>query len=322
MVDPYELPIMEQREGEWAAVTQNSLNRVICVGTGKGGAFKTSLTANAAGLCAAAGHRTLLIDLDPQGDLADDLGYFSDTRLDDGQHLAASMLTGQPLTPLLSEVRPNLDVVPGGDYLADVGGALLARSSRGAASYDLLAKALAPVAEAYDLIFIDTPPTDETLQLLALHASRWLVVPTKEDKSSIRAIQRITQRAAETRAAGHHIDLLGVVLVGVPTAAKRVRSQAAADITGMLDAIAPLFDATIRYSSAAAQSLRNEGILAHEMAIKVEGAEPFWKSLRAGTSVDRLPGTAPDLAADYVGVVEQLLHEINKREVSMMGEPA
>lgn len=36
------------------------------------------LTANIAGLSAAGGYRTLVVDLDPQGDLSDDLGYFDD----------------------------------------------------------------------------------------------------------------------------------------------------------------------------------------------------------------------------------------------------
>lgn len=299
-----------------------ALSRVICVATGKGGALKTSLTANAAGLCAAAGHKTLLVDLDPQGDLQDDLGYYSDARLDNGQALAAAMLSGTALRPVLPQVRANLDVIPGGDYLSDVGGALLARQARGNAHFDLLAGALAGIAQDYDLVFIDTPPTDDTLQLLALKASRWLVVPTKADTSSIRAIQRIAQRAAEARSDGHRLDLLGVVLAGVPTRASRVRAAAEADIRTMLGDVAPLFDGGIRDSSAVAREARAEGLLAHELAEKVEGAEPFWQSLRSGVPVTRLPGSAPDIASDYVGIVEQMLQRINDLEVVEIGATA
>lgn len=303
-------------------MTDTALGRVVCVATGKGGAFKTSLTANAAGLAAAAEHRTLLVDLDPQGDLSDDLGYFDDARLDSGQHLATAMLTGTALQPVITEVRPNLDVIPGGDYLADVGGALLARQARGGASFDLLAQVLAPLAPDYDLIFIDTPPTDEALQLLALRASRWLVAPTRADTSSIRAVARIASRIAEAREGGHPLDLLGVVLAGVPTAAKRVRADAQDDIRTMLGGAAPLFEGFIRDSAAVARQARRDGLLVHELAEKVEGAEPFWQSLRAGTPVVRLPGTAPDLAADYVRVVEQMLLRINELETSAIGATA
>lgn len=303
-------------------MNDTALGRVVCIATGKGGAFKTSLTANAAGLTAAAKHRTLLVDLDPQGDLSDDLGYFDDKRLDNGQHLATAMLTGTALRPVITNVRPNLDVIPGGDYLADLGGALLARQARGGATFDILAEALAPLAPDYDLIFIDTPPTDETLQLLALRASRWLVAPTKADTSSIRAVARIAARVAEARHDGHKLDLLGVVLAGVPTAAKRVRGDAENDIRTMLGGAAPLFDGFIRDSAAVARQARRDGLLVHELAEKVEGAEPFWQSLRAGTPITRLPGTAPDLAADYVRVVEQILYRINELETSAIGATA
>lgn len=296
------------------------LARVVCVATGKGGVSKTSLTANAAGLAAAAGHRTLLIDLDPQGDLSDDLGYFNHPGLDDGRHLANAMLGGGPLQAVLTDVRPNLDVIPGGEHLSDVGGALLARQARGRATFDLLAECLAPLAGEYDLVFIDTPPTDDTLQLLALSASRWLLIPTKADTSSIRAIQRIAARVAEARSEAHALDILGVVLIGVPTAATRVRASAADDITRLLGDVAPLFDHGIRDSAAVARETRNQGILVHELAEKVEGAEPFWKSLRDPSfAPQRLPGSAPALADDYVRVTEQLLLRIDELEHNTIG---
>lgn len=294
--------------------SDSRLARVVCTASGKGGVQKTSLTANTAGLAAAAGHRTLVVDLDPQGDISDDLGYFGDPRLDEGQHLATAMATGAPLKAVLPAVRPNLDVVPGGEFLADVKGMLLARQSRGAAKFDLLARSLGPLADAYDLIFIDTPPTDDMLQLLALRAARWLLIPTRADTSSIRAIQTIAQRTAEARADGHLLDILGVVLVGVPTAANRVRQDAQADIERLLGGVAPLFSGGIRDSAAVARQTRDKGILAHELAEQVEGAEPFWKSLRDGVTPHRLPGTAPALANDYVKVAEQVLRRIDALE--------
>lgn len=298
---------------------ETALSRVICIATGKGGVFKTSLSANAAGICAAEGYRTLLIDLDPQGDLQDDLGFYDHADLDRGETLAHAIAGVGPLRAVLTDVRPNLDVIPGGDYLADVSGLMVARQARGVGSFDLLAKALAPLAAEYDLVFIDTPPTDDTLQRLALRASRWLVVPTKADASSIRAIQRIAERAAEVSGEDHRLDLLGVALAGVPTAAKRVRQDAAEDIRGMLGDVAPLFDGFIRDSAAAARQARRDGVLLHELAEKVEGAEPFWRSLREGTPVTRLPGTAPDLAADYVRMVEQILQRIASIEETERG---
>ena len=60
------------------AIDYDALSRVVCVANGKGGVNKTSIVAQVGGLAAAGGYRTLLVDLDPQGDLSDDLGYYSD----------------------------------------------------------------------------------------------------------------------------------------------------------------------------------------------------------------------------------------------------
>ena len=296
------------------AIDYGDLARVVCVANGKGGVGKTSLTANIAGLSAAAGYRTLVVDLDPQGDLSDDLGYFDDEGDDHGQGLATAMLTGTPLEATLTGVRDHLDVVTGGEHLADVAGALVARMSRGATTTDLLARVLAPATAHYDLVLIDTPPVDTVLQVMALGASRWLLIPTKADASSIRGIQRIAERVVEARDESHPIDILGVVLTGVPTSASRVRAGAVADITGMLGESAPLFDTMIRSSDAVARESRAKGILVHELAELAEGAQPFWQALRNGDTPQRVPGSAPALAEDYVRVTERVLLRLNELE--------
>lgn len=59
----------------WSTTPVAALSRVIAVINGKGGVFKTSLVANLGGLLAEGGSRLLLVDLDPQGNLGEDLGY-------------------------------------------------------------------------------------------------------------------------------------------------------------------------------------------------------------------------------------------------------
>ena len=299
------------------AIDYDALSRVICVANGKGGVNKTSIVANVGGLAAAGNYRTLLVDLDPQGDLSDDLGYYRDRGDDHGQQLASALLTGTPLTATLRDVRPRLDVVTGGEHLSDVVGGLVARASRGASTTNLLAACLAPLATSYDLVLIDTPPVDVTLQAMALGAARWLVVPTRADASSIRGIRRIAERLGDSRGQ-HAIDLLGVVLTGVPISARRVRSDASRDIQTMLGAAAPLLTTTIRSSDAVARATRDEGVLVYELAERVEGAAPFWQALRAGGTPQRVPGSAPALADDYVKLTEELL----KRLADLESNPA
>lgn len=73
-----------------APVDRNLLGRAVAVANGKGGIGKT--TATVGGLAAAAGHRVLLLDLDPQGNLGDDLGYNITGDTDSGHQLLMSLM--------------------------------------------------------------------------------------------------------------------------------------------------------------------------------------------------------------------------------------
>lgn len=297
-------------------VDRSQLSRVVAIANGKGGVGKTSLVASVAGLAAAAGYRVLIVDADPQGDISDDLGLRGAGLSDEGEHLANCLITNSPLRVVVPEARPNLDVITGGEYVSDVAGVLFSRHQKGRNSSAVLADSLAPIANNYDLILIDTPPVDVNLQLLALVAARWLLIPTKADTSSIRGLSSIADRVANARNDNPDLDVLGVVLFDVPSAAKRIRAQASNDITEALGGVAPLFDNAVRSSPATAREARSRGLMVHELAEKVDGAEPFWKQLREGgpQSVERLPGTAPALASDYIGLVDSILTRIAHAE--------
>ncbi|MCU1548539.1 MAG: phosphopantetheine--protein transferase [Arthrobacter sp.] len=141
---------------------RGALSRVIAVINGKGGVFKTSLVANVGGLLAEGGSRVLLVDLDPQGDLAEDLGYADQG--DGGRSLAASLCFGGA-PDLLLGVRSNLDVIAGGPHLDDAAAFLGAKAQKDRDAAQLaLARLLAEVAGEYDLVLLDCPPGNEPLQ--------------------------------------------------------------------------------------------------------------------------------------------------------------
>lgn len=304
----------QTREPRTVNTTQAAaLARVVCVANGKGGVSKTSVTANVAGLAAAGGFRALLVDLDPQGDLSDDLGYYNNPNDDQGQQLAEALVTGAALSANIISVRDRLDVVSGGAWLGDATEQLAHDLKGGRPAGAVLGAALAPLAAGYDLVLIDTPPIDTTLQTIALAAARWLLIPTRADASSIRGIRRIAERLQNTT---HELDLLGVVLTGVPTSARRIRADAAADIQAVLGGVAPLLEASIRASDAVARVARDRGLLVHELAEQVEGAQPYWQALREGHTPTRLPSSAPALADDYVRLTEEVLKRIADLETT------
>ena len=55
------------------AVKREALSRVIAIANGKGGVGKTSLATTLAGMAAEAGYKILIVDLDPQGNVGEDL---------------------------------------------------------------------------------------------------------------------------------------------------------------------------------------------------------------------------------------------------------
>lgn len=291
------------------------LSRVVTFANGKGGAGKTSTAVNFAGLCAAAGHKTLLIDLDPQANAGHDLGYTWEGLSDEGEHIVNTLMARQAvLHPVLEGIRPNLDVIPGGQLLNDLEDVIAGRSKRGEDAQTLLAQALEPAAGEYDLIVIDTPPTRPVLLQLALAASRWIIVPTKSDRSSIEGLRVLAQQIASVHDVNPDLAILGAVLFATGTSATAIRRNAAEDINNVLGGIAPMFNTVVRHSESVAVEAREAGELVHEIAERVDKAEPFWKALEKGQKPKRIAGTAPALADDYVLLTQEILNRISELE--------
>lgn len=294
--------------------THPELERVVTFANGKGGVGKTTCAVNVAGLAAAAGSRTCLLDLDPQGNAGQDLGYFWAEAGDEGEHLVNTLVAKGQLAPVLTDVRPGLDVIPGGAYLDDLEDVLAGRARRQEDTQQVLAHALAPLAASYDLIVIDTPPTRPTLLQLALGATRWVVIPTRSDRGSIEGLRRLAATISQIRSTNTDLDVLGACLFATGASATTIRRDAAQDIEDVLGGVGTLFDAVIRYSEGAANAGREQGQLIHELAETVQSSEPWWAALRDGRRPKRLPGSAPALAEDFAMLTHEILTRIARLE--------
>lgn len=293
----------------------SELSRVIVFATGKGGTGKTSCAANVAGLAAQAGMKTLLIDLDSQANLGYDLGYADSAAADNGKYLVKTLFNGESLAPLIQDVRPNLDVIPGGSELDELEEIVLARQRRGLEGRTILRDALEAVEDEYALIIIDTPPSRRSaLVQLALAAARWIVIPTKSDRASIKGLSVLAEQVVAIREVNPEIDVLGAVLFGMGAAATVRRRFAADDVRNVLGDSALLFESIIRHAEAAADDAREKGRLVFELAEVVHNEEPFWKALKEGRNTRRVAGSAPALAEDYVLLTDELLKRIGAAE--------
>lgn len=286
------------------ALDRTALRRVIAVANGKGGVGKTSTATHLGGQAAASGRRVLLVDLDPQGNTVEDLGYVND---DHGASLVRAVMAGTPVR-ILHDVRPRLDVVPGGEHLNELADHFHSRRLRRRDGEDSallgLARAIAPVAAGYDLVVVDCPPANsDVLQDAALELAKYLLIPTHSDKSSRNGIIEMARRFSYVRQHGNpDLELLGVLLFGVTSSATTVKRAARGWIDGALQGQAPVFDATIRHVEATAYEVREQGRLAHELV------------------GDGVGGSVSGLAADYRDMAVEVIRRLV--ELEQQGVPA
>jgi chromosome partitioning protein len=277
------------------------------VSNGKGGVLKTSLAANVAGLAALSGWRVLAVDLDPQGNLATDLGVLD--RSDGGAGLLEAVAHGARLAPL-EEVRPKLDLVAGGPRTGELTGHLSRAALSGQVVHGWLERTLAPMAGEYNLIVLDCPPGEALIHTLAMTAAHYVVIPTQPDLASIHGLGAVFARLLEVRGSTNPaVEVLGVVLGPVGTTSTAIVRETRARLADILGEGIPVFDPTIRLAQAAAVHCREQGLLAHEYETAAVNAAPWYQRREQ----KRFSSAAAGLAEDYSRLTEAILGAYSTR---------
>ena len=161
----------------------------------KGGVGKTMVTMGCAHAAAAAGKKVLLIDTDPQGTLTTQMSQYSVHDLPPVS--LADVLDRQTQTPLDQAVipsrRPGIDLLPSGfDGLQAVADTLFGKPG----SETSLARALAPEAHRWDMVFIDTRPATDLITRNAFMAADNIVMVLEAEVPSIHG-GALTMRAVD-----------------------------------------------------------------------------------------------------------------------------
>ncbi|MCX8456544.1 ParA family protein [Paenarthrobacter ureafaciens] len=297
------------------AIDRTGLERVCALVNGKGGVLKTTLTANLGGLLAVSGWHVLLVDFDPQGNLGLDLGYRHQSDDDDGLSMAQSLMFGAPLKPL-KNVRPNLDVVPGGSHLDQAAAGLVSLAGKDGQKAKLaLAAALSPIAGEYDIIFIDCPPGNEPLQLAALGSAAQIIVPTKTDRGGREGLLQVAKRLESVVDVNPGIDLLGVVIAATSSSARAVQRTVREAIVEAFGTEEVLFENMVRHAEAPAQAVRERGMLVHELEEQVNSG-PKWYEVLRGTAKagPSQPRSAGNVAEDLHRVAQELVARLEAAE--------
>jgi chromosome partitioning protein len=158
------------------------LKRVIAFANQKGGVAKTTTTLNLGVAFAEKGHKVLLVDLDPQGNLTMSQGFNPDSI---ERSMFDVLVHKLPISEIVEHAEVDIAVAS-----IDLAGAELALSSM-IGRERALEKALAPVREEYDYILIDTPPSLGLLTINAFVASDGVIVPVQCEYLSLRGLVQL-----------------------------------------------------------------------------------------------------------------------------------
>jgi chromosome partitioning protein len=186
--------------------------RTIAIINQKGGCGKTTTAINLAGVFAAHGYRTLLVDMDPQSHCAAGLAI-PEQRIDVqiGDAIAAAG-TGRAidLDRLLWRVSRNLDLAPSTMRLAALEaarGEVNGSGSAGTGGAGRLAKVLASLGDRHDICLIDCSPAIGLLAFNAMVAADEVLVPVE---TGFFSLQGATKQANLLRSLGKKLGVAPV----------------------------------------------------------------------------------------------------------------
>ncbi len=173
----------------------------------KGGVGKSSIACNLAAISAAAGYRTLLVDLDAQANATQYLtglcGEHSPAGIADffQQTLLPSAAKSKARAPITSTPFANLDLISGSAELRELQAKLEARYK-----VQKLGKLLNRLDKDYERIYIDTPPGLNFYSLSALIAADRCLIPFDCDSFSRQTLYEVLREIEEIQE-DHNEDL-------------------------------------------------------------------------------------------------------------------
>jgi len=184
------------------------MSRVIAIANQKGGVGKTTTAINLGASLAVAEKRTLVVDIDPQGNATSGLGIEGRESLPTVYDI---LVEGEPARScVLPGVHfPTLDVIPSTRDLVGAEIELVERENR----ERVLRSALASLRDDYDFILVDCPPSLGLLTLNTLTAADSVLIPIQCEFYALEGLSQLlnTVRLVQ-RGLNPELEIEGVLL--------------------------------------------------------------------------------------------------------------
>lgn len=161
------------------------MGKIISICNQKGGTGKTTTTVNLSAALAELNKKTLIIDADPQGNATSGVGVNKNELKISVYDVFLNKCSAEDA--IISNVYQNLDIIPCNISLTGAEIELVGALSR----ETRLKKAVEPIRDKYDYIFIDSPPSLGLLTLNALVASDRIIIPIQCEFYALEGVSQL-----------------------------------------------------------------------------------------------------------------------------------
>lgn len=207
------------------------MTRIITVANQKGGVGKTTTTVNIGAALALAGHRVLVVDLDPQGNASTALGVAHH----EGVPGIYEALVGAARLPEILQECPDVHGLWLAPATIDLAGAeieLVGAERREYRLAETIAQAgmASPAGEPFEFIFIDCPPSLGLLTINALVAAREVLLPIQCEYYALEGLSQLLRTVDMVRASLNPSLGVGAILLTMYDGRTRLASQVTEEV--------------------------------------------------------------------------------------------
>ena len=158
--------------------------KVLSISMQKGGVGKTTSSINIGAALSRKGYKVLLIDCDPQGNMSQSLGISTVEK----EHTLSEVLTGHATVDQAIVTAVGYDVLPTDIRQAGVENYLAEKGDR-----FILRKNLYQVADTYDYIILDCPPSLGFFTIMCLVAATHVLIPVQSQYLALQGGAQLMQ---------------------------------------------------------------------------------------------------------------------------------